>query len=188
MPARSKDVDDWLAHYRHMWQHKLRNLKRFVEQKGKGTDMNDTAKMNDTIVVEIDIDSPPERVFQAWIDPQQRLAWWGDDGVYRGQNGKRPARRWQVGHRRQERRGQGVLRLGHYTRIEAPRALGFTWNHDWGDGEMPETHVLIELTPTSSGTHVTLTHSGFTSVSERDGHNKGWQRVLGWLQSYLQRE
>jgi DNA-binding transcriptional ArsR family regulator len=30
-----KDVDDWLAHYRHMWQHKLRNLKRFVEQKGK---------------------------------------------------------------------------------------------------------------------------------------------------------
>src|SRR6266496_1889639 len=30
-----EDVDDWLAHYRHMWQHKLRNLKRFVEQKGK---------------------------------------------------------------------------------------------------------------------------------------------------------
>jgi DNA-binding transcriptional ArsR family regulator len=30
-----KDVDDWLAHYRHMWQHQLRNLKRFVEQKGK---------------------------------------------------------------------------------------------------------------------------------------------------------
>ena len=30
-----KSVDDWLAHYRHMWQHKLRNLKRFVEQKGR---------------------------------------------------------------------------------------------------------------------------------------------------------
>src|SRR6266542_5862952 len=30
-----EDVDDWLAPYRHMWQHKLRNLKRFVEQKGK---------------------------------------------------------------------------------------------------------------------------------------------------------
>ena len=32
-PLRS--VDDWLAHYRHMWQHQLRNLKRFVERKGK---------------------------------------------------------------------------------------------------------------------------------------------------------
>jgi len=30
-----KEIDDWLAHYRHMWQHKLQNLKRFVEQKGK---------------------------------------------------------------------------------------------------------------------------------------------------------
>jgi DNA-binding transcriptional ArsR family regulator len=30
-----KEVDDWLAHYRHMWQHQLRNLKRYVEQKGK---------------------------------------------------------------------------------------------------------------------------------------------------------
>jgi len=30
-PLRS--VDDWLAHYRHMWQHQLRNLKRYVEQK-----------------------------------------------------------------------------------------------------------------------------------------------------------
>src|SRR4030095_16983483 len=29
-----KNVDDWLAHYRHMWQHQLVNLKRFVEQKG----------------------------------------------------------------------------------------------------------------------------------------------------------
>ena len=29
-----REVDDWLAHYRHMWQHQLRNLKRYVEQKG----------------------------------------------------------------------------------------------------------------------------------------------------------
>ena len=27
-----KSVDDWLAHYRYMWQHQLRNLKRFVER------------------------------------------------------------------------------------------------------------------------------------------------------------
>ena len=26
-----KEVDDWLSFYRHMWQHKLRNLKHFVE-------------------------------------------------------------------------------------------------------------------------------------------------------------
>jgi DNA-binding transcriptional ArsR family regulator len=26
-----QQVDDWLSYYRHMWQHKLRNLKRYVE-------------------------------------------------------------------------------------------------------------------------------------------------------------
>jgi DNA-binding transcriptional ArsR family regulator len=28
-----RNVDDWLAHYRHIWQHQLSNLKRYVEQK-----------------------------------------------------------------------------------------------------------------------------------------------------------
>ncbi len=34
-PEPLRDIDQWLAHYRHMWQHQLRNLKRYVEQKGK---------------------------------------------------------------------------------------------------------------------------------------------------------
>lgn len=149
--------------------------------------MNDTLSINDTIVVEIDIAAPPEQVFQAWIDPQQRLAWWGDAATYRStklESELRVGGKWRTEGRSAE--GKEFSVFGQYTRVEPPRALGFTWNHDWGDSALPETHVLIDLTPTSSGTHVTLTHSGFTSVRERDDHNKGWQRVLGWLCSYLQ--
>jgi len=150
--------------------------------------MNDTMHINDTIVVEIDIDAPPERVFQAWIDPQQRLAWWGDDATYRGtkmESDLRVGGKWRTEGKSTQ--GKPFSVSGQYTRVEPPTALGFTWNHDWGQSGLPETHVLIELTPTSSGTHVTLTHSGFTSTSERDDHNRGWQRVLGWLHSYLGR-
>ena len=100
--------------------------------------------MNDTIVVEIDIAAPPERVFQAWIDPQQRLAWWGDDAdVPQHEARKRPPRRRQVAHRGQEARTASRSRVfGEYTRVDPPNALGFTWNHDWGGAGMPETHVL----------------------------------------------
>ena len=148
--------------------------------------MNDTMQLNDTIVIEIDIAAPPERVFEAWTDPQQRLEWWGDDAAYRGtkmESDLRVGGKWYT-------EGKGTTGKpfnvhGKYTRVDPPKALGFTWNHDWGGKPMPETRVLIELTPTSSGTHVTLTHSGFTDVGERDDHNNGWKRVLAWLNSYL---
>jgi uncharacterized protein YndB with AHSA1/START domain len=151
--------------------------------------MNNTATFNDTIVVEIDIDAPPERVFQAWVDPQQRLSWWGDDGVYRGQKMESDLRvggKWLTEGKSAQ--GKEFSVSGTYTRIEAPRVLGFTWNYNWADTGARETHVLVELTPTSSGTHVTLTHSGFPTAPERDDHKQGWGRVLGWLQSYLQRK
>ena len=92
--------------------------------------------------------------------------------------------KWRTEGKRHGR--QAFTVSGEYTRIEPPRVLGFTWNHDWGDTPMPETHVLVELTPTSSGTHVTVTHSGFTDATARDSHNQGWMRVLGWLRGYLQ--
>ena len=143
---------------------------------------------NDTIVVEIDIAAPPEKVFEAWTDPQQRIQWWGDDEAYRStrmESDLRVGGRWYTEGK--GKTGKPFSVHGTYTRVDPPRALGFTWNHDWGDKEMPETHVLIELTPTSSGTHLTLTHSGFTEAGERDDHNNGWKRVLGWLRGYLQR-
>jgi hypothetical protein len=57
------------------------------------------------------------------------------------------------------------------------------WIHDWGEG--PATNVLIELTPTSTGTHLKVTHSGFASEATREDHRNGWTRVLGWLDRYL---
>jgi len=150
--------------------------------------MNDTATFTDTIVVEIEIDAPPERVFQAWIDPQQRLAWWGDDMTYRStkfESDLRVGGKWFTEGKGTE--GTDFTVSGEYTRVDPPRTLGFTWNNSWGGVGTPETHVLIELIPTSSGTHVTLTHSGFKSVSSRDSHNQGWMRVLNWLSTYVQK-
>ena len=150
--------------------------------------MNDTMQLTDTVVAEIDIDAPPEHVFQAWIDPQQRLAWWGDESTYRCRTMESDLRvggRWRTDGKSAE--GKDFSVWGEYTRIDPPHALAFTWNHDWGDDDQPQTHVLIELTPTSSGTHVAVTHSGFVSAKARDDHERGWGRVLGWLGAYMQR-
>jgi len=148
--------------------------------------MNDSTSMNDVISAEIDIHAPPERVFEAWTDPDQRIAWWGDDSMYRStrmESDLRVGGKWRT---EGQSHGKPFAVWGEYTRVDPPKALGFTWNHDYGETALPPTHVLVELTPTSTGTHVALTHSGFASAADRDSHKQGWQWVLGWLRSYVQ--
>jgi uncharacterized protein YndB with AHSA1/START domain len=141
--------------------------------------------MEDTIVVEIDIEAPPERVFEAWTDSQQVMAWWGDDAKYRitsRQDDFRVGGKWRAETKNVDGARHAVW--GEYTRMERPLALAFTWLHDWDAGG-PITHVLIELTPTATGTHLKVTHSGFASEATRDAHRHGWAQVLGWLHRYL---
>jgi len=140
--------------------------------------------MEDTIVVEIDIEVPPERVFEAWTDSQQLIAWWGDDAKYHvtsRQDDFRVGGKWRA----ETENLDGVRHAvwGEYTRMERPLALGFTWQHDWEPGA--PTHVLIELTPTATGTHLRITHSGFASAASRDAHRNGWAQVVAWLQRYV---
>ena len=87
--------------------------------------METATRINDTIVCEIDIDAPPERVFQAWIDPQQRLAWWGDAATYRCtsmDSDLRVGGKWRTQGTGME--GRDFTVQGHYTRIEPPRCAG----------------------------------------------------------------
>jgi uncharacterized protein YndB with AHSA1/START domain len=142
--------------------------------------------MEDSFVVEIDIDAPPARVWQAWTDPQERLAWWGDDATYRGtsmQSDLRVGGRWRTEGRSAS--GQSFTVWGEYTRVDPPRALGFTWSYDWAGPEAAPTHVLVELMPAAGGTHVRLTHSGFRDAAARDSHRQGWPRVFAWLSAWL---
>ena len=47
------------------------------------TDTATTEVTEDAIISEIEIAAPPERVFQALVDPDQVVEWWGQQGVYR---------------------------------------------------------------------------------------------------------
>ena len=138
------------------------------------------------IIVEIDIEAPPQRVFDAWTDPAQLAAWWGDDEFYHTREWTcdvRPGGRWHCA-------GSGGGKMagefevgGEYTVVEPPHRLGFTWKPTWDSGVV--TDVLIELTPAGAGTHLRLTHTGFATVESREGTNEGWNRVFAWLDRFV---
>ncbi len=140
---------------------------------------------NDTIVQEIVIKAPAERIFEALTNSAQRTKWWGAEGRFQTthmESDLRPGGKWMM-------RGDGIggrpfTVRGEYRQIEPPRLLIFTWLPDWQEDAF-ETLVRFDLTENNGITTVRLTHSGLATESSRLGH-KGWPQILTWLQAYCE--
>jgi uncharacterized protein YndB with AHSA1/START domain len=145
--------------------------------------MNITA--SDTIVKEIIVKAPAERIFEALTNPEQRLKWWGAEGVCRGthmESDLRPGGKWLTRGISGEARVFSVS--GEYREIERPRLLVFTWLPDWDDSGL-ESLVRFDLDERNGVTTVRLTHSGLVTENSRTRH-KGWPQVLAWLKAYAE--
>ena len=140
---------------------------------------------NDTIVQEILIKAPAERIFEALTNPAQRTKWWGAEGRFQTthmESDLRPGGKCMM-------RGNGIggrpfTIRGEYRQIEPPRLLIFTWLPDWQEDAF-ETLVRFDLIENNGITAVRLTHSGLANESSRLSH-KGWPQILTWLQAYCE--
>ena len=146
--------------------------------------MSTTTRSVDAIVQEITIKAPAARVFEALVDPAQRMKWWGKKGRFETTNAEsdlRPGGRWLMS-------GMGMGRPfkveGVYRIIQRPRVLAFTWLPSW-DKQATETLVRFDLYEQNGFTTVRLTHSGFASESSRARH-QGWPQILSWLKAYAE--
>jgi len=145
----------------------------------------DRTSTSDTIVKEITIRAPAARIFEALSNPEQRVKWWGAEGLFQTthmESDLRPGGKWMM-------RGVGVggkpfRVVGEYRSIERPRLLVFTWLPDWQENA-PETLVRWDLEEKDGVTTVRLTHSGLTTESSRASH-RGWPEILTWLQAYIE--
>jgi uncharacterized protein YndB with AHSA1/START domain len=140
----------------------------------------------DTIVSEIEIAVPTERVFQAITDPRQVPLWWGQAGVYRCEEFKaelRPGGQWRSSGIGPD--GCPFAVTGQYLEVDPPRLLVHTWIASWtGDAQ---TTVRWELEPTATGTLLRLRHSGLGAHPGIRDSYRGWPRMLGWIQALLEK-
>lgn len=146
--------------------------------------MNPTSA-SDTIVQEIAIKAPAERIFDALTNPDERVKWWGAEGRFQAthvESDLRPGGKWTM--RGVGMGGKPFTVAGEYRKVERPRLLIFTWLPDWQE-DAAETVIRVDLEEKSGITTVRLTHSGLTSESSRASH-RGWPQVLSWLQTYVE--
>jgi uncharacterized protein YndB with AHSA1/START domain len=140
----------------------------------------------DEIVSEIHIAAQPGRVFQALVDREQVVQWWGQRGVYRCTQfdaDLRTGGRWRSAGVGPD--GGSFEATGEYLEIDPPRLLVYTWMASW-TGDV-KTKVRWELEPTKQGTLVRIRHSGLAAHPEMANSYRGWPRMLGWLQAFLER-
>ena len=138
----------------------------------------------DTIVSEIDIAAPPERVFEAISDAKVVRRRSPELSAF--EMDTRVGGRWYLEMRPpQPYHGVSVIRHdGEILECVPPRLLAYTWTANFHKDPKGRSVVRWELTPTKSGTHVKVTHSGLVHEPEAcKDYAGGWPGVLEALKT-----
>jgi uncharacterized protein YndB with AHSA1/START domain len=126
----------------------------------------------------------PERVFDAWTDPELLRRWWAAQPDWTSPAAEVDAReggRYSLSM--QEPDGGTVHTVaGEYREVERPKRLVYTWAWQDADADDNETLVTVEFHEEGEATRVVLTHEGFSNEDSRRNHEHGWNGCLDNLE------
>jgi uncharacterized protein YndB with AHSA1/START domain len=146
----------------------------------------------DAVVSEIHIAAPPERVFQALIDPAQVMRWWTSDACPIDSFEMEPklGGRWRYNSKPSTKAAAGTNSFecgGEVTEFDPPRTLAYSWTANWHDDKRRWTVVRWELAPKDGGTLVKITHSGLVQEpAARKDYSGGWPGVVSSLKKFVE--
>lgn len=135
------------------------------------------------LVLERPLPAPPDRVFDAWVNPETLVKWWGPEGFSTPElsldvstHGK-----WRTVMRSPD--GERHIVSGVYLAIDRPARLVFSWGWENEDGSAGhESEVELTLRAAGSGTHLKLIHRRLEHTESRDNHRLGWDSSLNDLE------
>ena len=147
----------------------------------------------DALVSELYIAVPPERIFQALIDPEQAMHWWNSPEcpIEAYAMDPKPGGRWHYDTKKSQLNVNGVSKFhceGEVLECDPPRVLAYTWYANWHEHPQQRTIVRWELAAGKGGTLLRVTHSGLADlpVSRKD-YSGGWPGVLDQIKKFVER-
>lgn len=137
--------------------------------------------MSETVVLDVEVKSPIERVWQALTDSATLSKWM----LFKTNNFK-PV----VGHAFQFRDApgfEGVIDC-EVIEVDQPHRLSYSWATTGQDNELHSTVVTWTLSEENGVTQLHLEQSGFRSDAKQElgGAKYGWQAMLEELQNVLE--
>ena len=126
-------------------------------------------------------DAPPERVFDAWLDPEtaRRFLFATETGeIVRLQIEPREGGQYSIVDRRD---GQDVEHRGEYLEIDRPRRLVFTLQAPFYSEDVDR--IAIDVASVGAGCELTLLHE--TAPEWADRVEDGWNPIFDSLEEVL---
>ncbi|EQB34712.1 hypothetical protein M948_20200 [Virgibacillus sp. CM-4] len=109
---------------------------------------------NAQAVVAYHFHATPDKVFDAWVNPEKVRQWMFPNGnMVKCENNPKVGGYFIFVDRRES---EDIQHIGHYLELEHPKRIKFTWAtvDDLPDAD----HVTVEINPSENGSEVTLTH------------------------------
>jgi uncharacterized protein YndB with AHSA1/START domain len=140
-----------------------------------------------TLVIERPFQAPAQAVFDAWTNEEVMRRW------FHGEHA------WETPEAHVDLRLGGTVRVvmrdpakdveygggGHYTEIDPPNRLVFTWTWD-SDDDARETLIELDFEEVEGVTTVRLTHSSLKDQESVLSHEGGWNTCLDNLGRVLE--
>ena len=130
------------------------------------------------------VPAEPARVFEAWTQPEIAIRW---SCPYPG-GAQEYTADLRVGgsyRLRMEVEGERYTAFGTYREIDPPNRVVYTWDWEEEAHACGETLVEVDFRAVPEGTEVRVTHSGFATEEDRQGHDEGWNACVDNLVTLL---
>ena len=123
--------------------------------------------MSELFATEVDLPAPAEEVFRHLTDPAAMVRWMGQHATLRPV----PGGAFEIDI-------NGVPVRGRYLEVDPPRRVVVSWGVA-GSTDLPPgaTQVEFTLTPTLTGTHLSLVHRNLPP-DQAGAHGTGWNHFL----------
>ena len=158
--------------------------------KGDAMNMPATKIQAYQLSLDRDFNVPPEKVFQAWTEPEILARWFGPDGaaIQSAEIDLQIGGEYRLTLKEPD--GSVAVLHGKYRKIDPPHDLVFTWILDGqacagSDGQYAETVVTLAFQDQGGATRLVLTHDFLPTEESRDGHFMGWTDSLESLAKHF---
>jgi uncharacterized protein YndB with AHSA1/START domain len=126
-----------------------------------------------------------ERVFSAWVNPEELKNWWGPEGFTTTIHEMNVDVNGNYKFNMHAPNGETYVLAGQYLEIVQNEKLVFTWKWENGHNDFPITKVTVDFVEKDHSTEVNVTHTNLPSEEEAKNHNNGWTSSLDHFKNYI---